>query len=108
MGNISTILNIILGLLTVYLYIENKKLKGFEIEKNIKIKSIEIDELMNEYSGRKAILIQDMANRGLTFSSFRTQAENNLKEEYENKTKKLTAKLVYLEKLKRCKWIFNK
>lgn len=42
---ISIIFNVILFIWTIYFYLENRKLRGFEIDKNIELKNIEIKEL---------------------------------------------------------------
>lgn len=105
---LSKILNIILGLLTIYFYLESRKLKGFEIDKNIKLKEIEIEELKRWYPKKKEDLDNEMAKRGPTFSSIRNKAERDLEQEYKNKLDKLEAKLTYLKKLRRYKWIFSK
>ncbi len=105
---ISKILNGILGLMTVYLYLENRKLKGLEIDKEIEIKRIEIAELKNEYLKDQENIKADMARRGLTFSGIRTKIENVLRVKYDNKIDKKKAELTYLEKLKKYKWIFSK
>lgn len=104
----STVLNIILGILTIYLYFENKKLRGFEIDRDIKLKKIEIDELAMWYTKRKEELDNEMAERGLASSSIRNEANANLVKEYKNKRNKLQAELDYFERLKKYKWIFNK
>lgn len=104
----STILNIILGILTVYFYLENTKLKGFEIDRDIELKKIEIDELVMWYTKRKEELDNEMADRGLTSSSIRNEANDNLIKEYKNKCNKLRAELDYFKRLKKYKWIFSK
>lgn len=104
----SAILNIILGFLTIYFYLENIKLKGFEIDRDTKLKKIEIDELSMWYTKKKEELDNEMAERGLAFSSIRNEAEDDLIREYKNKSNKLQAELSYLESLKKYKWIFSK
>jgi len=50
---ISIIFNVILFGWTIYLYLENRKLRGFEIDKNIKLKKREIEELEQLYTKEK-------------------------------------------------------
>lgn len=47
---LSTIINVILALITTYFYFENRKLKGFEVEKKLEIKMAELEKLINDYS----------------------------------------------------------
>ncbi len=104
----STILNIILGILTIYFYLENIKLKGFEIDRDIKLKKIEIDDLAMWYTKRKEELDNEMAERGLASSGIRDEANANLVRGYKNKRNKLQAELDYFVRLKKYKWIFSK
>lgn len=46
----STIINIILAVITTYFYLENRKLKGFEVERKLEIKMAELEKLTNDYS----------------------------------------------------------
>jgi hypothetical protein len=85
----STILNIILGLSTIYLYLENKKLKGFEIDRDIELKKIEL---------------QQLNQRGPGTASFYYHSEEN----YSSNLDKINAELNYLKKLKKYRWIFSK
>jgi len=86
----SKFLNLLLGLWVFYLYLENRKLKGLEIDKDIKIKEIEIEDFKN-YTRTPEYIVKEV--RG------------NL---YENKLDKLNAELEHLKKIKRYKWIFSK
>lgn len=81
----SIILNIILGLSAIYLYLENRKLKGFEIDRDIELKEIEIVEL-----SRRSNEILD----GWYV--------------YQNSFNKIEAELNYLKRLKKYRWIFSK
>lgn len=45
----STIINIILAAITAYFYLENRKLKGFEVERKLEIKKAELEKLVNDY-----------------------------------------------------------
>ncbi|MCX6759007.1 MAG: hypothetical protein NT012_00330 [Candidatus Nealsonbacteria bacterium] len=105
---LSKILNVVLGLWGICLYAENRKLKGFKIDKEIKLKELEIEEVKRWYPKRKEELDNEMAERGLAFSGIREKANADLKKEYENKLSKLETELIYLNKLKRYKWIFSK
>ena len=105
---ISKILNVILGLSTIYLYIETRKLKSFEFEKEISLAKIEKDDLKAWYEKRKSEIDSDMAKRNLILSGIRTQQHNALKEEYKRKRGRIDARLQYFEKLKRYKWIFSR
>ena len=105
---VSKILNIILGLLTIYLYLENRKLKGFEIDKNLEIKKVELEELETEYKNEKENLIGSFATRGLYSSGTRIKAEQDLDNDYQRKIKKIKSEIEYLEKLKRYRWLFSK
>jgi len=108
MGNISNILNIILGILTIYLYIENRRLKGFEVGKNIEVKKLEIEELERNFPLDKERLDEEFNRRGAYHSGGRARAQQYLSKDYENKKGRLSAELEYLRKLKRYKWIFSK
>lgn len=105
---LSKILNIVLGLWVLYLYLENRKLRRFEIDKEIRLKKIEITELERWYPKRKEELDNEMVERGLTFSGIREKANEDLEEESKNKLDKLGAELTYLKKLRQYKWIFSK
>lgn len=104
----SKILNIILGLWTIYLYLENRKLKGFEIDKNLEIKKVELEELETKYKKEKENLIGSFAARGLYSSGTRIKAEQDLDNEYQRKIKKIKSEIEYLERLKRYRWLFSK
>lgn len=105
---LSKILNVLLGLVTIYFYIENRKLKGFELDRDIGIKRLEIDELKRWYPREKEKLAETMASRGLAFSGIRNREESELEKQYQGKILKLTHELEYLERLRRYRWIFNK
>jgi len=106
----SKILNIILILLTLYFYLENRKLSGFEIDKNLEIKKLELQELRAELKKRKEAADESFVMQGLYHSEKRIKAQQNLDEYYEPKIKKLESEIKYLEKLKKYKWflIFSK
>lgn len=105
---IPIVLTIIFGLSSLYLYLENKKLRGFELEKEIGLKRLEIEELLICYSKRKEELVNDLASRGIASSSNVGKVEEDLKKEFQNKLNKLNAKIAYLDKLRRYKWIFSR
>lgn len=105
---LSIIINIILGLLSIYFYFENKKLKGFQIERDISIKKAQIKELELWRKRKKREIDEEMAKRGLTFSGIRNAADKEFVKEYENRKVKLDAQLNYLEKLNKHKWLFSK
>ena len=105
---LSKILNLTLGCLTIYLYVENRKLRKYEIDKEIDLKKIEIDDLREWHKKQKETTDLDMNKKGLTFSGMRIKEHETLKREYERKSKKIQAELNYLEKLKAYKWIFSK
>jgi predicted ATP-binding protein involved in virulence len=94
---ISIILNILLGLGGFYLYLENKKLKRFEIDKNIKLKEIEIREQQEEYQNR--------LNDPVWSYNFKWR---DYEREKTNIIDKLNAELEHLKKLKKYKWLFGK
>lgn len=108
MQTISTILNIILGLLSMYFYIENNKLRGYEIDKKIKIKEVEKNELNNKFEKDKIKLDEELNRKGAYFGGGRIKRLGDLKHEYENNLSKIDAELTYLEKLKKYKGIFSK
>lgn len=63
MTTFSYILNIILGLLTIYFYFENRRLKGFEIDKEIKLKEIAVKELERQHNEQKIKHDSEMSRR---------------------------------------------
>ena len=105
---ISTIFNVILSILTIYFYLENRKLRGFEIGKNIELKEIEIKELEQLYTKEKEELAEEMQSRGAFTSGLKEGKEKELKLKYENKKAKLNTELSHLKKLKKYKWFFRK
>lgn len=108
MSTISFILNIVLGLLTIYLYLENRRLKGFEIDKEIKIKEIAIQELERQHKEQKAEHDSEMSEREIFGSGIATGIYNNLKAKQENEKNTLLVELEHLKKLKKYRWIFSK
>jgi len=104
---ISTIFNVFLSILTIYLYLENRKLKGFEIDKNIELKKIEIKELKQLYTKEKKELAEELERRGRTTTGFKEEGEKEIKLKYENKKAKLNTELSHLKKLKKYKWLFS-
>ena len=88
MDVLSKILNIILGLSAIYLYLENRKLKGFEIGRDIKLKEIEIEELFR------------LSNEFCLDKDVWHMRQNNLI--------KSNIELKHLKRLKKYRWIFSK
>ena len=81
-----------MGISAFYLYLENKKLKRFEIDKDVKLKEVEIEELkrlFNECYGGGILDQNDFYIR-----------QNNLY--------KAIIELDHLKRLKKYRWIFNK
>lgn len=100
----SKILNIALGLLTIYFYVENRKLRGFEIEKDIELKKLEIVELDRQYR-------RDFGELGGVRSyQFEINSDDldDSRSKFLNKASRLKEELKYLEKLKKHRWIFSK
>ncbi len=95
-------------ILTIYLYLENRKLKGFEIDKDLEIKKIELEELKINHKKEKEKLDGNFSVRELYFSGMRVKAQQDLDDYYERKIKKLESEIKYLEKLKKYKWLFSK
>ena len=104
---LSKILNVILFIWTIYLYLENRKLRGFEIDKNIELKKIEIKELKQLYTKEKKELPEKLQSMGRLTSGFKEAEEKELKLKYENIFDKLNEELSYLKKLKKYKWLFK-
>lgn len=104
----SKILNVALGLMAIYLYFENRGLKSFEIDKDIKIIELEIKELERKFPRKKEKLLTGLAARGLTFSGERAKDEDDLEKDHKNHIDKLKAELEHLQKLKKYRWIFSK
>jgi len=98
MAYISIILNIVLGIWSVYLYLENRKLKGFKIERDIKLKELQMTETGLERDKRSLPYVQTLCG-GMDIFEEKT---------YEVKIAKLKTEVDYLEKLKNYKWIFGK
>jgi len=105
---ISIIFNVILFIWTFYYYLENRKLRGFEIDKNIELKEIEIKELKEWYKKEKKELPEKLQSMGRGTSGFVEEEKEELKLKYENKKAILNAELKYLKKLKKYKWLFSK
>lgn len=105
---ISIIFNVILFVWTFYYYLENRKLRGFEIDKNIKLKETEIKELNEWHEKEKEELPEKLQNEGRLTSGFKKAEEKKLQLKYENKKAILKAELKYLKKLKKYKWLFSK
>lgn len=97
-GVISVILNFILGFWGLYLYLENKKLKNFESQKNLKHKIIELDELEQWYRREQNNIVG--LNRDLKLI--------HLDIDYQNKKLKLEAEVRYYEQINNYKWLFSK
>ncbi|MBA7695133.1 hypothetical protein ES703_103755 [subsurface metagenome] len=104
---ISKIFNVILSILTIYLYLENRKLKGFEIDKNIELKKIEFKEQEQLYTKERKESAEELQSRGLTTTGFKEEKEKELKLKYKNIFDKLNTELIYLKKLKKYKWLFG-
>ncbi|GAH65980.1 unnamed protein product [marine sediment metagenome] len=104
---ISIIFNVILFGWTIYLYLENRKLRGFEIDKNIKLKKREIEEQKRLYQNRKIELAGELERKGQTTSGIKIEKERDLELEFKNKFDKLNIELSHLKKLKKYKWLFS-
>jgi hypothetical protein len=102
------ILNVVQFLLLIYFYIENRRLKGFETEKNLKLKKLELKELNKKYKKDQSKINNKAAARGVYHSGIRIDNLSSLKEQFEIDEGKLTAEIEYLERLKKYKWIFSK
>jgi len=105
---ISIIFNVILFGWTIYLYLENRKLRGFEIDKNIKLKKREIEEQNRLYQNRKKELAGELERKGQTTSGIKIEKERDLELEFKNKFDKLNIELSHLKTLKKYKWLFSK
>lgn len=127
---ISKITNVLLGLSTLYFYLESRKLKSFEIDKEIEIKKLEIDRLessrivmsdwrtegiIDEMIVRKNYQLsndQDMFS-GLSEKELEEKLENAKKQiendkNYMARIQEINAEMKHLERLKKYKWIFSK
>ncbi len=104
---ISKIFNVILSILTIYLYLENRKLKGFEIDKNIELKKIEFKEQEQLYTKERKESAEELQSRGRTTTGFKEEKEKELKLKYKNIFDKLNTELIYLKRLKKYKWFFG-
>jgi len=87
----------------IYFYIENRKLRGFEIDRDIKIKKAEIKELNNQYKQEK-----NEVERGIVIGGFDPNDIMSMEEKYYSKFEKIWAEQQYLERLKKYRWIFSK
>jgi hypothetical protein len=103
MDIISYIIAIVSLISTAYFYVENRKLKGFEIDRDIKIKKAEFEELNNQYRQDKKGIEKGMILKGLDSSDIVA-----LNEKYNSKFEKIWAEQHYLESLKKYRWIFGK
>lgn len=104
----SKVLNIVLGLLSLYFYFENRKLKSFQVDRDLEIKKLELQELRTEHKKQKEEIDGSFSARGLYHSGLREKTQQDLDNEYERKIKKIEEEIKYLEKLKRYKWLFSK
>jgi hypothetical protein len=84
---ISKITSVLFGFSTFYFYLENRKLKSFEFEKEAKIKQAELKNLKAQRHSYLAIDEDD---------------------DLGCKIKKKEAELEYYQKMKKYKWIFSK
>lgn len=104
---ISVIFNVIFFGWIIYYYLENRKLKGFEIDKNIELKKIEIKEQKRLYQNRKIELAGEIERKGWTTSGKKIEKERDLELEYKNIFDKLNEELSHLKKQKKYKWLFS-
>jgi len=89
---LSKILNIILAILTIYFYFENRRLKGFEIEKKLTMKMAELIKLINQHNQNSA---GTMGSYGFTSVSDMVREES----EFDYKKICLEAEIAELEKI---------
>ncbi|MGB3346444.1 MAG: hypothetical protein WBA71_04235 [Candidatus Humimicrobiia bacterium] len=112
MWNVSFIISIIFNVIffgwTIYFYLENRKLRGFEVGKNIELKEIEIKELEQLYTKEKKGLPEKLQSMGRLTTGFKEEGEKEIKLKYENKKTKLNIELSHLKKQKKYKWLFSK
>jgi len=99
---LSKILNVFLGLWVFYLYLENRKLKRFDIDRDIKLKQHEIN-MYNEDRRNKICSPSFTSVFGADGFNF---AEYD--KEYGDKVSRLTIELEYLKRLKKYRWPFGK
>lgn len=108
-NTISKILNILLGLWVFYLYVENRRLKGFEIDKDIKLTELEIEKLTKDHQMNFQARLSASYSFDYSELPYKRLIKNGLEDnEYENKIKELKTKLQHLKRLKRYRWIFSK
>ena len=102
--------NLISKILNIILDFGNRKLKGFELEKEIKIKETEIKELERKYLNEKEAIEQNITRYTNSGRSFRVMSKDytDCNERFKNELSKLQAELCYLKRLKKYKWIFGK
>ncbi|MFH1129438.1 MAG: hypothetical protein V1686_01760 [Patescibacteria group bacterium] len=104
------ILEVALGFSAIYFYIENRRLKGFEIERDIDLKEIELDELNRQYLKETGDEINRL-EKGLGGHwgiSMDGAVDIGLKNKYDIKIKKVNAEKEYLYKLRDYRWIFSR
>lgn len=95
-------------MLNVYLYIENRKFKGFEIDRDIELKETEFEELNNQHEEEAENLEKEMERRGIPSSGMAKASLIVLRKKYNVKFKKINAERRYLKRLKKYRWIFSK
>jgi len=96
-----------------YLYIENRKLRSFEIDKEIALKENEIQKLNIEHSikiGEEKEKHKKKIHENLMSGEIVFDPEYlvSIYSSYKNAKEKIEVELRHLEKIKKYKWIFSK
>ncbi len=92
------IIIIISALWILYLYIDNRRFKGFDIDKKIKLLEVEIEKCNAER-------LNESDHPRISLEPFDYNKRNI---EYKSKIEKLVIELKYLQRLKKYRWIFSK
>lgn len=102
---ITRILGLMGGIIAVYLFIENRRLRIFNVDEQLEQLKIKEEEIEEECNRKKQEISRDLNIRGLTPSNDNYATADKWKE---MELKKITVRRKHLVKIKKYKWLWRK
>lgn len=95
---ISWILNLILGAISIYLFIDNRRFKMLDADKELKLFNIKEDEIKKNYKRLRGKTEVEMAQRGLSSSGIRDGEIKRVEDDEERELAKFLIEREHLQK----------
>jgi hypothetical protein len=110
MNAVHHIIEIVLFVISIYLFCVNRKLSRLKIDEELEKLGIEEQEVEQKFRDKLAKYKQDLSKRGWTPMTSGSFEEHRTKSEKEKKIElqKIEIRRKYLNKLKKFKWLWSK